>query len=782
MVCGFLIFVVASCKENPTEPREIDQPPLTELEIADDFSFSTLQEVSIKVDVQNLDGSPKRNIRVQVSDRPFPATGNLGLIGDGYTNPGGRYNAELKISSIVEKLYIRTDMIGTRNYAELDVAENLQHVFSVGPQINLISSGKRNRNNRIDASHFEEPRNTGANMSIIINDITGIEIVDEAELACITPDGLIAGVEMISGDPPYGMAVWGDDFTSEDVDGFRAGEELAFLYWDPPRKEEIVAEATAIQGNLTYTTNGFAEIELIVEPKGRFRYLGNWDSNGVPDYLDDTSERIDLRFNRLSSNFPEGVNIEDTYPDFVRQHSTILLSAEADLWISFVHNGSLNHSPFGFYSYSGSEIPQNPRDLGELKIIFPNPSREENGSGLHPGDKVHIGRFDENTTVGWFLLSQGWQNNAITNGDDLFYSNSNLNPETNGNLKRHCMLFFEEGSERLILGIEDERRDQENDHDFNDVIMAITVSPEDAIDMHDIPSLESIAQLTDIDTDGVPDVIDHWPNDINSCFGSYFPSWSQNFALAFEDDWPGIGDYDFNDMVVNSNFKQILNSEGFVTSISSSFSVQAAGSDKNNGFGFMMPITSNNILSVSGSNISGNYITLTGTGVEAGQENTVIIVFDDVLSFASPAGGFSLINTEPGSPEVSPERINVTVQFEMPVSFTDLGSAPYNPFIIIDGQRSHEVHLADYPPTSLADLNLFGTEEDKSSTESGFFYKSQYNLPWALVIPVVWQQTNEGSAINQAYTDFGNWAESNGNTSKGWFNTNINTDHIWSGR
>ncbi|MBT7788594.1 MAG: LruC domain-containing protein [Calditrichaeota bacterium] len=784
LMCGVLCFVFTSCKDSPTEPGEVEQPPITELEIADDFSFSTLQKINLLIDVQSSDGNPIQNIRVEVSDRPFPGTGKNGLLGDRYSGADGRCNFDFNINTEIEKLYVRTDLVGVRNYAELIInGQQLQHRFRIESQTSIDLSGKRNEVPQIDASHFEEPRNTGANMSLMIRDITGIDIVDGAELACITPAGLIAGVETLNGPSPYGLAVWGDDFTSDEIDGFRAGEDLTFLYWDPPRKEEIAAEASSVDGSLTYSTNGFAVIDLLVEPQGRFRFLGNWDTDGVPDYLETGSDQFDSDFfKRIAANFPEGLNINETHPDFIQQNTSIHISDEADIWVGFLHNGSSNNNPFGFYSYSGDEIPQNPRELGELKIIFPNPSIAENGSGLNPGNKVHLGQFEANTTIGWFILSNGWQQNQIVAGDDVFYSTSDLNPELSGADRPHSMLFLDADTDKLILGFEDKRRNLVIDHDFNDVMMAISVSPSNAFESDDIPILESSAQLADNDLDNVPDALDHWPNDPNSCFGIYFPSWAQNFTFAFEDNWPGIGDYDFNDLVINGNFKQIFNSTGFITSISSSILIQAAGSDKHNGFGFAMNVAPNNVQSVSGTHISGNYITLTGTGIEAGQDNTVIIVFDDVLSLASPAAGFNLVNTEPESPDVSPERLNVTVKFSLPVSAPDLGSAPFNPFLIVDGQRSHEVHLADNPPTSLADISLFGTSEDNSTPESGRFYKSQYNLPWALIVPDSWQHTNESIAINQAYPAFGSWAESSGGASQGWFNTNINTDHIWSGR
>ncbi len=59
---------------------------------------------------------------------------------------------------------------------------------------------------------------------------------------------------------------------------------------------------------------------------------------------------------------------------------------------------------------------------------------------------------------------------------------------------------------------------------------------------------------TDADGDGVPNDEDDYPNDGDRAFDNYYPANGPG-TLAYEDLWPGKGDYDFNDLVLDYRFK-----------------------------------------------------------------------------------------------------------------------------------------------------------------------------------------------------------------------------------
>ncbi len=55
----------------------------------------------------------------------------------------------------------------------------------------------------------------------------------------------------------------------------------------------------------------------------------------------------------------------------------------------------------------------------------------------------------------------------------------------------------------------------------------------------------------DTDGDGIANTLDMYPNDATRAFDNYYPSKTVFGTLAFEDLWPGKGDYDMNDLVVD---------------------------------------------------------------------------------------------------------------------------------------------------------------------------------------------------------------------------------------
>lgn len=182
-------------------------------------------------------------------------------------------------------------------------------------------------------------------------------------------------------------------------------------------------------------------------------------------------------------------------------------------------------------------------------------------------------------------------------------------------------------------------------------------------------------------------------------------------TLAFEDLWPGKGDYDFNDMVIDYQFELISNTGNYVDQIVGTFVLKAFGASYENGFGFQL---SEDIdpadIYVEGMQITENYITLNSNGTEAGQSKPTIIVFDNAYNEMQHPGMGIGVNTTPEAPYVQPVEFEIRIYFpENTYTFAQVDIASFNPFIIVNKNRGVEVHLPNYPPTDLVDMSLFGT-------------------------------------------------------------------------
>ncbi|MEA3504262.1 MAG: LruC domain-containing protein [Bacteroidota bacterium] len=299
----------------------------------------------------------------------------------------------------------------------------------------------------------------------------------------------------------------------------------------------------------------------------------------------------------------------------------------------------------------------------------------------------------------------------------------------------------------------------------------------------DIDNVVVTGPIVDADGDGVNDDEDEYPNDSERAFNVYYPNETDFGSIGFEDNWPGKGDYDFNDLVVDYNFKQVLNGQNELVSLTSKYKLRAIGASFENGFGFQLGCTPDKITAVSGIDVPGTYVDLTANNTENGQSKATIIVFENAYDILTHPGGALGINTTIGAPYVEPELMTVEVTMATPVSTSITGMAPYNPFLIVDGERGREVHLPNNAPTDLAETSLFGTQNDNSIPSEGRYYKTEQNLPWAIDIPSEFAYPVEKVEIIEAYNHFVEWAESSGDDYDDWYLDETgyrNSDNIYS--
>ncbi len=278
-----------------------------------------------------------------------------------------------------------------------------------------------------------------------------------------------------------------------------------------------------------------------------------------------------------------------------------------------------------------------------------------------------------------------------------------------------------------------------------------------------------VPTVTDTDGDGVPDEDDDYPTDPDRAFNNYYPSKNVWGTLAYEDLWPSRGDYDFNDVVVIYNTNIVTNASNQVVDIRTKYKVTAVGASFRNGFAFQLDnVTPGQVAYVNGQVMTKGYATLNPNGTEAGQAKAVIFVFDDTEAVINRAGG-SFHNTLANGKVGTSDTTSIFLHFTSPLPQATVGAAPFNPFIVKNGNRAIEIHLPDNTPTDLIDPSLFGTGDDRSVPATGKYYKSVNNLPWAIHIPVVLDHMLEYTEIVKGYLHFAEWAESSGVSYPDWY-------------
>lgn len=280
-------------------------------------------------------------------------------------------------------------------------------------------------------------------------------------------------------------------------------------------------------------------------------------------------------------------------------------------------------------------------------------------------------------------MANGYNGSGIGTGNGTHYSQPEFNKESNADLKKHMVMLHDVARELTILAFEDVPRDWAMcDQDFNDAIFYAKSNPADAIA---IDNLAAIDTANDADGDGINDELDYFPFDPDVAFNNYAPSANSNGTLAYEDLWPSKGDYDFNDLVLAYNYNLLANADGNISRIEATYTIEHIGAAFHNGFAITFPFSSSNVESVKNQVLDKNYLDIQANGTEANTaaDETVIVIADDT---------YDLVGRE----------LKIEIAFSSPVSKESLGRVPFNPFIIVNGIREKEVHLADLKPTSKA--------------------------------------------------------------------------------
>lgn len=250
----------------------------------------------------------------------------------------------------------------------------------------------------------------------------------------------------------------------------------------------------------------------------------------------------------------------------------------------------------------------------------------------------------------------------------------------------------------------------------------------------------------DQDGDGIEDNFDIAPEDPSIASFAYVPAQDVYHTLAFEDNWPAKGDYDFNDLVIGYNYRIWVNGSGHVSGFDYDIQFRALGASFDNDFAviFNDPDNSATLTNADESRIDQELI----------NSNTkTILRFNQVKQIYQGSG---YVNVNYTGENIDVRNVTGTVLLGGSVELADFD---LEGFLMINQQAGREVHLPDMPPSSLADLALFGAADDDSRPENGRYYKTAYHLPWVLDIPAAWEHPLENKDITSAYGRFKKYAE-----------------------
>jgi LruC domain-containing protein len=263
--------------------------------------------------------------------------------------------------------------------------------------------------------------------------------------------------------------------------------------------------------------------------------------------------------------------------------------------------------------------------------------------------------------------------------------------------------------------------------------------------------LDNFRISCDTDGDGVVDADDDYPADPSRAYQSFFPSAGKQI-VAFEDLWPYIGDYDFNDLTLSNQVEISHNADNELVDAQFTVSIDAIGAGVANGIGLMLRDNSKASLA------SGSIASVSGDVSLDPNDASGLILTNDV---------FANLSSKYQNNGIGPSKVPDTLRFTL--NFNPSAGSELLPelYIFRTNDRSLEIHRSGFAGTASFDANRLNTGDDNGD------FKAADGLPWAIEIISAsdFQHPLERINIVTAFPLFADWASSGGNENTTWYLT-----------
>jgi len=132
--------------------------------------------------------------------------------------------------------------------------------------------------------HFNFDMFTGNNHSLLMTEAFYNDqdhpLAVGNEIGVFTPNGTCAGGVTWMGEM-VGLTAWGDDDSTDQIEGFQPGEDFSFKVWDGSQGAELPAFFEVIEGDDSYEVNGFTAFSLTATDEIQVLFHENWNMISV---------------------------------------------------------------------------------------------------------------------------------------------------------------------------------------------------------------------------------------------------------------------------------------------------------------------------------------------------------------------------------------------------------------------------------------------------------------------------------------------------------------------
>ncbi|EGU47217.1 putative cytoplasmic protein [Vibrio ichthyoenteri ATCC 700023] len=270
-----------------------------------------------------------------------------------------------------------------------------------------------------------------------------------------------------------------------------------------------------------------------------------------------------------------------------------------------------------------------------------------------------------------------------------------------------------------------------------------------------------------------------------------YPSGSSYTTFAYEDQYPQMGDYDMNDVLMNVKYTE-FSQNNQVIQLKIEGQIAALGGTYHSGFAIRLPGVDPNAIKTDSTKLFINGQLQSVDIVESGTTDAVLIVHEDLWSIteSGEADGCNMFRTELGCGTSYRPSWELVVPLSSPIASAQMPEFPYDPFIFatpgfyhgetglqVSGGfpgRGLEVHLKNKTPTAKFNYGYVGKKDDATDAGAGTYFLTSNGLPWAIELPLDWQHPIETISILETYPKFADFSQDPlGLTEQSWYVTPI---------
>ena len=220
-------------------------------------------------------------------------------------------------------------------------------VLNYPPEQDEMASALLRPGNEDEQSHWTSTP-TGENMSVLVTTVRRIDPAVDGQIAAFNSDGQVIGTGTISSDGMCGLAVWGDDESTDQIDGLLPGETFTLKAWDAKQGRELqLSTITTLEGaGLIYEPDGLTVLEMATE-------------TAVPEefFLSEAYPNPFNAFVRLSYGLPEAADAAISVYDLNGRLVTTLVSGKLDAgYHTVVWDGNATASGIYFVRMSAGDF------------------------------------------------------------------------------------------------------------------------------------------------------------------------------------------------------------------------------------------------------------------------------------------------------------------------------------------------------------------------------------------------------------------------------------------